>query len=187
MSASVKLAGVEYSVYSMSASSVALVFLEFSSMFVVRVGYHEKCYRWDLELGSETTVIFVAQTHIVSYLLAHLIGSKQWPGLWPSTLPRMLLQFLQILDQVCVFITIMRRSGFCRRFMPHRSEAVRTNVDFSQYHRLRLMLVVSSFFFLCCTWHPSFLSDCNICGFEVLLSDSKADHVLNVYTKTITS
>ena len=37
MSASVKLAGVEYSVYSMSASSVALVVLEFSSMFVVRV------------------------------------------------------------------------------------------------------------------------------------------------------
>lgn len=110
---------------------------------------------------------FVTQAHIVIYVLAHIIDLKQWPGLQLSSLPGILLQFLQILDQVCVFISIMKCSEFCRMCMPLRSEAVRADVNFSQYHELQLMLMDSSFFLLSRTLYLSFLYDCLICGFEV--------------------
>lgn len=41
---------------------------------------------WDLEAGREAAVI-LSLTHLVVYLLAHLIGVKHWPGPYLPSLP----------------------------------------------------------------------------------------------------
>lgn len=79
-----------------------------------------------MDCGSKTAAIVVAHTSTDSSPWLEAVARA-------ATIhsPMVLLQFLQILDWVYMFISIMKYSGFCRMHMALRSRAIRTYVYFN--------------------------------------------------------